>query len=438
MFSFTLPRFALTAALSLATLAAGIVIPSEAKCITPTKAEQSLTQKRKKLQAAKKHNKKAHTSKTTSAKRVGAADTANNYSSINGKHAQKLNHVRNNSVKVTTSAANPGEEQYQAELRDYEQKKREYEKSLAEYEARKRELKSKTTVSGKPSASAAKPVTATKSTSATLSAPAAAPTAVSTAVAPAPENKPASFTDSLILKYDGSYEGPAIQTMGAYKPNGDGTTSTDPQDLTNIITLGYKLSPNFNLKAGPMFITPLAGNGDVTWLDPFLRLDINNLYNRGPVNFGMDLRFYPGVSDGSKKAGRMAMIRNTQILSVDLGKGFAFAWTSYVRFSALKTEGFEDAKQGADWKIYVDPLLAYSFTETLAGTLQWEAATSHAFGEDPGFNMGSSGQLKIGVAWTPIAQLEFDPMIGMATGSGTRLFDGRSAQLLMDFTIKAF
>lgn len=429
----------LTLLVTIATLAsAGL---AEAKCLTncgaskKESAESSLARKKSQLKR----------SKAMSARKV---ETHNNYSSINNKHSKRIEDVRKNSVKVTTSVANPGQAQYEAELREYEQKKRDYEKALAAYEARKLEMRaaqSKSAAAHKANKSKAmSAVTVTTTQAKPIApmapvAPAMTSTNVSTTAAAAPAATPAK--SPIILSYDGSYEGASLQAPGgAFAPNTDGTESDTPQLITHMLNLGYKASPDLSFQFTPMLQTFHTGNGGTSWLDPYLRVKLNNIYKQGPVQFNSDLRAYPGLTDSSKAKGRLGRLRNTHYLNIDMAKGLSFNWVSYLRLSFYNDDGRVPLEKslGDDFKVYVNPAINYSFTDNFSGAVQWEGETAHEYGEDPGFNTGSSGQFKLGVTWAPIAGVYLNPMIGLKTGKDSRLFDGRSTQVLMDFGFSAF
>ncbi|MDR3607557.1 MAG: hypothetical protein P4M08_09265 [Oligoflexia bacterium] len=235
------------------------------------------------------------------------------------------------------------------------------------------------------------------------------------------------------LEYYGLYYGPAIGNFSRSYSNEYGHPLTD-QFLLNYIYTGYKVTPNIIPGVTVLSdLEPVSG-GNITMLDPYLRLTTKGLFRGNGFDMYQELRYFVPATQESHDLGKLGtfgvfdavtyQVPNSRFTVGAWGKfywgffnepstSFAFNGIHYVTYKGVPNPL-------SNGQLYFRPNLFYTFSPRVQGTLYYEMYASH-FLHDSFWNWdhGAAGintDVQVGAMVTIVNGLMLNPYIIIQTG----------------------
>ncbi len=202
-------------------------------------------------------------------------------------------------------------------------------------------------------------------------------------------------------------------------PDSDAGTSTSTSNLSSDNSLGISYKFNNGMSLGPVanWNWKMTGGQDLTLVDPFLKLGLGSEYKNGPLSVGGDLRYYVPVTEKSRKAGLIGVVRTTQVASIAIPNSpisFDLPVIPYVYF-------FSTFKPGNRmFRLIGAPQVNYSITDAVTpyAAFIFDSAVRKAAAGEASKGLTLDGHMvDVGVSWDVIPGLNLCPYIEIPTSA---------------------
>jgi hypothetical protein len=231
--------------------------------------------------------------------------------------------------------------------------------------------------------------------------------------------------EKVSLVYFGVYRGASLEDVGnAHQPTPDGTLDPNsPQSVENLITGGYKLTPDLMIGAALHFnyfpsLNPSGKYGqDLQMLDPMLVISkanmiaTSNFHLTGKVFFQFPFSSADILLMGNRNLA--AAIIPTVVANYEVpGTKLTLGTYAYIRAYVPSAGSPEDAPT---YKIYVAPYLSYQMTQTVAATLWVDLVQAQRKANTPfiGGIDNYAVDIEPGISWDITKFLTFNPILNI-------------------------
>jgi hypothetical protein len=217
-----------------------------------------------------------------------------------------------------------------------------------------------------------------------------------------------SVLDRIRMSYFGIFYGPGFANSSRYQPRPDGRPDPDrPVVLKNYLSLGYGITDSINFGGAFYWLwQPIPGEQLVV-KDPYVKLSHNSIISTDRFNLYGDIRMHFGMSNLSRENDLLTGLQHFQIATYTVGD-----WTAGF-YGSVRVNFFGRQGYGDDLQLYGAPNLSYQITPTLGVQALYEMASSHFYGDRPGYITSDGTDLELGMNWDATPNLLVNPYVRM-------------------------
>jgi hypothetical protein len=236
------------------------------------------------------------------------------------------------------------------------------------------------------------------------------------------------ISKSAVFNYFGLYKGsPLNDITNPRQPMSSGDVDpSGPQSVESLLTLGYKITPDWVVGVVGHFLyfpvgKPVGTGQNIQMLDPMLLIQKNNLVNSGGFRLNGKLTVYLPLSSGDTlQSNKLATaISPTLMASYDVpNTQLTLAAFGYLR-GYVPTGGSSD--DALIYRLYFAPNLSYQLSKSVAATLWVDLLSASRYrGSHFLLGMGTDTvDVQPGMSWDITKNININPVLNIYPSNPT-------------------